>query len=159
MTTFTHTDSDGDELSVEPDGVARALVSTQADHGASSVYVDAESAPAFALALLDSTGSASTSVAVAVTHLRSHLAFQAKEKARKEAGEKAAALREQRARMAAEAEKLAALKASLDVVDEEATRLLNAYRKSMGMGPITAAMCVPSIFTHWREVARASLNS
>jgi hypothetical protein len=161
MPTFTLTDSDGDELTIEADGVARALVSAVGDEAGSSVYVMAEEAPAVALALLESTGTASGAVSQAVTWLRSHLDRLAAEKRRQETLERAKALQEQKARLAREAaerERLEAEKDAQEEVDAEALRLLNAFRRSNGMGPISKAVCVPYIFGHWQAVARDVLN-
>jgi hypothetical protein len=162
MSTFTHTDDDGDELLVEADGVGRALVSVSSTQHSGSVYVPKAVAVSAALVLLESAGATTLSGAVsqAVVCLRSHLAYQAAEKRREEAQERAKALHAQRERLAreAEAEKAQAAQDAEDTLDEEALRLLNAYRQSNGMGPTSKAVCIPYIFGHWREVARASLN-
>lgn len=160
MTTFTHTDADGDELSIERDGIGEALLSVS---GSNAVYVPKAVAPAVALALLESAGAASVSGAVsqAVVCLRSHLNYAAAEKRREEAAERAEALRAQRARLAREAEEAEKAKAAQDAeeaVDEEALFLLNAYRKAMGMLPISREHCVGYVFDYWRATARAVLN-
>lgn len=130
-TTYTHTDSDGDQIEVVtyPNDPAPTIIAKGQDRWA-EVEFTKEDAPALALAILEAagyTGDDDLSIDTpdgAVRVLRRHIQWEARQKAEAE-----------------EAQKL----------DEEALALVNAWRESSGsptdgsLGPLK---------DNWRAVAR-----